>query len=348
MPFTIKPAQPINNRLLISIAGPQASGKTTSALRLATGIIQVSGGKICFIDTENKRALQYAGSFKFNHLELDPPFSPTRYDEAIRFAEKQGYGVNDVLIIDSMSHEHEGPGGVLEIHDEYMKSKNYNPKFNMLGWNHAKKGRKRLISYTLQRTPCHIILCFRAKQGLKEVEINGRTQYVNSGLEAIGADEYFYEMNFSLILPQGSMGKPDWSEKASRINEYNQSMQITKLLKNTTQISEETGAQLARMSSLNPAHLSQFVENNTDKKDIEEKTKNRASSILSKLKSCQVAGDLQLIMDDHKSDLEDIKAISTNTHDFIVSEYNARLKAIEYNGEEVKLLRVDMLKLEGM
>jgi len=170
MPFIIKPAKPINNRLLIAIAGPAGSGKTTSALRLATGITQVSGGKICFIDTENKRALQYAGAFEFNHLELDPPFSPSRYDEAIQFAEKQGYKEGDVIIVDSTSHEHDGPGGVLEIHDEYMKSKNNNPKFNMLGWNHAKKGRKRLIYCTLQRTPCHIILCFRAKQDLKLTE----------------------------------------------------------------------------------------------------------------------------------------------------------------------------------
>lgn len=252
MTYQIKPANPINNRLLIAIAGPQASGKTTSALRLATGIVKDTGGKICFIDTENKRALQYAGAFTFNHLELDPPFAPARYDEAIQFAENQGYGAGDVIIIDSMSHEHEGPGGVLEIHDEFMKSKNYNQKFNMLGWNHAKKGRKRLISYTLQRTHCNIILCFRAKQDLKEVQVNGKTQYVNGGLAAIGADEYFYEMNISFILPQGSMGKPDWTEKASRINEFGGDLPITNLLRNTVQISEETGMKLSEFSKAVP------------------------------------------------------------------------------------------------
>lgn len=322
MSFTIKPAQPINDRLLIAIAGPQASGKTTSALRLATGIVQATGGKICFIDTENKRALQYAGAFKFNHLELDPPFSPKRYDEAIQFAEQNGYGEGDVIIIDSMSHEHEGPGGVLEIHDEYMKSKDYNQKFNMLGWNHAKKDRKRLISYTLQRTPCHIILCFRAKQGLKEVQVNGKTNYVNTGLEAIGADEYFYEMKISLILPQGSMGKPDWSEKASRINEFGSEMPVTNLLKNTPQISEETGRKLAEFSQVRLDDPGSTPENKPE--TVEEKTKRVAGEIVRKLKTCEIAGDLQHIMDDYQDDLIDIKYNSQATHDYVIKEYDTR------------------------
>lgn len=330
MPFTIKPAQPINDRLLIAIAGPQASGKTTSALRLATGIVQATGGKICFIDTENKRALQYAGSFSFNHLELDPPFSPARYDEAIQFAENQGYGEGDVIIIDSMSHEHEGPGGVLEIHDEYMKSKNYNQKFNMLGWNHAKKGRKRLISYTLQRAPCHIIMCFRAKQGLKEAQVNGKTQYVNTGLEAIGADEYFYEMKISLILPQGSMGKPDWSEKASRINEFGAEMPVTNLLRNTPQISEETGRKLAEFSQAIPQGTTEktAIEPQKTEETVEERTKRIAGEVVRKLKVCEIAGDLEHIMADYQDDLADIKDNSQAAYDYVIKEYNTRLQAL--------------------
>lgn len=318
MSFIIKPAQPINNRLLIAIAGPQASGKTTSALRLATGIVQTTGGKICFIDTENKRALQYAASFKFNHLELDPPFSPKRYDEAIRFAEKNGYGAGDVIIIDSMSHEHEGPGGVLEIHDEYMKSKNYNQKFNMLGWNHAKKDRKRLISYTLQRTPCHIILCFRAKQDLKEVTVEGKTQYVNTGLAAIGADEYFYEMNICLILPQGSMGKPDWSERASRINEYGERLPITTLLKGTQQVSEDMGKQLAALSQVTLLEES-----------VEQKTRRIAAEIVRAISSTTDISDLDYIAEDYKDDLEKIKETSQATYKFVLEQYEMRRENLE-------------------
>lgn len=314
MAFHIKPAQPINDRLLIAIAGPQASGKTTSALRIATGITQVTGGKICFIDTENKRALKYAKAFNFNHLELDPPFSPDRYDEAVKFAENQGYGEGDVIIIDSMSHEHEGPGGVLEIHDQYLASKNYNPKFNMLGWNVAKKGRKRFISYRLQRTPCHIILCFRAKQDLKEQQVNGQTKYVNEGLAPIGADEYFYEMDISLILPLGSMGKPDWTEKNARINEFGQKKPLTELLHNTQQISEETGKKIAEISMIAPP-----VELTP-----EQKTRKLAGDIVRQISTCSDSGDLETVMVDREHDLEEIKKMSESTYQYVKDAYDKR------------------------
>ena len=313
----IKPAEPINNRLLIAIAGPQASGKTTSALRLATGITQQSGGKICFIDTENKRALQYASAFKFNHMELDPPFSPERYDEAVKYAEGAGYGEGDVIIIDSMSHEHEGPGGVLEIHDEYMKSKNYNQKFNMLGWNHAKKGRKRFISFSLQRTPCHIILCFRAKQGLKEVQVNGKTQYVNTGLEPIGADEYFYEMNISLILPQGSMGKPDWSEKSSRINEFGGDMPITKLLHNSGQISEEMGYRLAELSCAKYEPSEETI------------VKSKAQTVMNALKLAETADQVNNVWAAHADEIGFIESKNQTTFLFLERQRSLRKQALD-------------------
>jgi energy-coupling factor transporter ATP-binding protein EcfA2 len=319
MSFTIKPAKPINNRIIVSIAGPQASGKTTSALRLATGIVKATGGKICFIDTENKRALQYASAFVFNHLELDPPFSPKRYEEAIEFAEKQGYGEGDVIIIDSMSHEHEGPGGVLEIHAEYMKEKKYDQRFNMLGWNHAKKDRKRLISYTLSRTPCHVILCFRAKQGLKEVTVNGKTQYVNTGLERIGADEYSYEMNIALILPQGSMGKPDWSEKASRINEFGGEMPLTKLLRETEQITEETGRAIAEITSSKPQ------EENND----EQKIKSIARDVVQAIRKASDPTDLYMVMQDFSATIDQIKQTSESHYAFIIDQHDKMLSYLE-------------------
>lgn len=316
MTFTIKAATPINERLLIAIAGPAASGKTTSALRLATGITQATGGKICVIDTENKRALQYAAAFKFNHIELDAPFAPARYDEAVQFAEKNGYGEGDVIIIDSMSHEHEGPGGVLEIQDDFMKSKNYNQGFNLIAWNHAKKGRKRFIFNTLQRTSCHVILCFRAKEGLHEAQVNGKKEYIKTGLEPVGEEQYFYEMKISLVLPLGSMGKPDWTQKLSRINEFGGKMPITDLLKNRTQqISEETGKQLAQLTAVQePA------------KPVTEKTPEQklAGELLDLIKKAQIHGELQEIMEERFVDFEQIKENSQPAYDYLIQAYNKR------------------------
>jgi len=100
--------------LLIGLGGPSGSGKTFSALRLATGMQRVTGGEIYFIDTEARRALHYAEQFNFRHVEFKAPFSPLDYLAAIEFCVKKAAGV---VIVDSMSHEHEGPGGVLEWHE---------------------------------------------------------------------------------------------------------------------------------------------------------------------------------------------------------------------------------------
>jgi len=43
--------------LLIGLVGASGSGKTMSALRLATGIQRVSGGEIYYLDTEARRSL---------------------------------------------------------------------------------------------------------------------------------------------------------------------------------------------------------------------------------------------------------------------------------------------------
>lgn len=318
MPFIIKPAEPIDNRLLIAIAGPQASGKTTSALRLATGITQVTGGKVCLIDTENKRALRYAKDFKFNHMEFDPPFSPERYLEAIEAATKQGYGSGDVIIIDSMSHEHEGPGGVLEMHEEFLDKKagsdwKKREKLKFTAWIKPKKDRTRVIQMGLQRNRAHIILCFRAKEKVAMVKgRDNKTEVVNAGWQPIGGDEYFYEMDITMILPIGAQGKPDWSEKASRINEYGEG-DLKKLLHNTAQIGEETGKQIASISMVTTAMQT-----------TEQETKKSASNILRKIKDCLDAGDLFAIAEEHEADLAEIRKNSESAYNHVIKEYDAK------------------------
>src|ERR1035437_5127824 len=70
--FEVKKAEPINTYVRIALVGSAGSGKTFSALRLATGI----GGKIVLIDTENKRSLKYSKKFTFDQLDFQPPFNP--------------------------------------------------------------------------------------------------------------------------------------------------------------------------------------------------------------------------------------------------------------------------------
>lgn len=329
MAYVIKAAQPANSRIMMAIAGPAASGKTTSALRIAEGIVKVTGGRIVLADTEKKRALQYAKNFKFNHLEIDPPFSPENYDEAFQFIEKSGYGEGDVIIIDSMTHEHEGPGGVLEMHEEWiterLKRNNKNvddykerDKLNMLAWNFAKKGRKRFLYFTLQRTKCHVILCFRAKEKTLQVKVNNKTEYVNEGFQPIGADEYFYEMDITIVLPLGAAGKPDWTEKASRINEYGDGP-LKKLLHSTEQISQATGEGIARLCLVAPP----------TEETPEQKIKRLAGTLVRGIQNCKDLGDIESFTHEYNDDFEIVKAASQAAYDHIMGEKAKKISALE-------------------
>lgn len=324
MPFIIKPAQPINNRLLIAIAGPQSSGKTTSALRLATGITQVTSGKICLIDTENNRALRYAKDFDFNHMAFSPPFSPMRYLEAIEQAGNQGYGEGDVIIIDSTSHEHEGVGGVLEMHEDFLQKKCGNDygkreKLKFTAWIKPKQERTRTIQMGLQRSRAHIILCFRAKEKVAMVkDQSNKTQVVNAGWQPIGGDEYFYEMDITIMLPEAAMGKPDWTQPACRINEYGDGP-LKRLLHHTQQISEETGKGIAKLSLIQPPAP----------ETVEEKTKRMVKKIIDALKATNNSGDLHAVIEEADAELQEIKNNSQASYDHLLEEYNKLKKKFE-------------------
>jgi hypothetical protein len=331
MTFVIKAAEPIDNRLLIALGGPQASGKTTSALRLATGITRFTGGKIAIGDTEAKRALRYAKDFKFFHVPFDPPFSPARYLEIIQFFIAQGYGPGDVVILDSMSHEHEGTGGVLEMHEKFLEDKcgsdyGKREKLKFTAWIKPKAERTKAIVMGVQRAPFHLILCFRAKEKITMVKNNGKTEVVSAGLQPIGGDEYFFEMDITMILPEGSAGKPDWTEKASRINEIGEGP-LKKLLKSTEQISEETGIALARLSTVSdkvaPVPVSKPAEETP-----EQKTKRMAGDIVRALQKAKEPGDIDSVLHDYREDIEAVKAASQAAYDYVMTEKGVRMKAM--------------------
>jgi len=96
--------------LKILLGGSSGAGKTYSALRLATGIAKRSKGKIAAIDTENGRIRYYANEFEYDDMQLESPYTPEKFIEAIEDAVDNEY---NILIIDSISHEWEC---CLEIH----------------------------------------------------------------------------------------------------------------------------------------------------------------------------------------------------------------------------------------
>ena len=181
-------------RVLLFLAGVSGGGKTFTALQLAYGLAKGDGKKVGFLDTESGRGRLYADELPnpFLYAELQPPFSPARYVQAIN--EFAAAGV-EVLVIDSGSHEFEGIGGVQDIAEAG------NPK--LPNWNKAKGEHKRFMS-ALLASPMHVVLCLRAREKAKPEKqlVDGRekTVYVDLGLQPITEKNVMFEATVSLML----------------------------------------------------------------------------------------------------------------------------------------------------
>ena len=117
MTLQVRKASRQQARLKIGLAGPSGFGKTYSALLLARGLA-TSWEKVYVIDSENSSSEIYANEGvigEFNVIPLYPPYTPEIYIEAIKLAESEGA---EVIIIDSITHEWAGQGGILEIYDK--------------------------------------------------------------------------------------------------------------------------------------------------------------------------------------------------------------------------------------
>ncbi|UXS25626.1 AAA family ATPase [Agrobacterium tumefaciens] len=183
---------------LTSIAGPSGSGKTYSALLYARGLVGPEG-KIGFIDTENKRSRFYADvAGGFDVIDLDPPFTSGRYIEAIKAFEKAGY---PAIVVDSISHEWEGSGGVLEqaeVIEERTK------RAGLHCWQKPKAGHKKLMNELLQ-TRAHLIFCCRVKEKVVQAKgRDGKTEIINEGFVVVQEKSFIYEMTVSMMLEEGT------------------------------------------------------------------------------------------------------------------------------------------------
>jgi hypothetical protein len=256
--FEIKTANRSRVPILIGLIGPSGSGKTKSALRLATGIVRVTGGRIGVIDTEANRAKHYApkrgekadppSTFDFDHLEFKAPFSPLDYLDAVKSMVSSGV---TTVVVDSTSHEHEGPGGVLEWHDSLSRELAAKwrisfEKAQMSAWGEPKAARRRLLNEIVQM-PINVILCFRAKEKLEIV--TGKSP-IALGWMPIAGDEFVYEMTANMLLPPNSKGIPrllpsmEGEKQMAKIPDYFEAM-----IKSGKQIDEQMGEDMAKWAA---------------------------------------------------------------------------------------------------
>jgi hypothetical protein len=200
MSFTFRPAKRENTPLIVGVAGPTKSGKTYSAHRIAKGLAQ--GGPVAMLNAEGAKGHQYADEFDYLACDIEAPFSPERYTEALKAA----LAINPaVVIVDSVSHMHNGPGGMLEYHEAEKKRMGGSDKVNFTAWIKPKQAETDFI-YTLLGANCHVILCFRAKEKIKIVK---GAEPIELGWQPIASESIPFETIFTLMLPPGSKGVPD-------------------------------------------------------------------------------------------------------------------------------------------
>jgi len=251
MSYTFRKAVRERTPLLIGLVGPSGSGKTKSALRLAKGIQSIVGGKIAGIDTEARRMLHYADQFEFEHLDMKAPFGSLDYKTAIEGAIKLGA---KTVIVDSMSHEHEGAGGYLELHEaelDRMAGDNWDKrgKMTFTAWIKPSGNRRKLINFMLQ-ADCNFIFCFRAKEKLK---LEKGKDPKELGWQAIAGEEFVYEMLIRCLLPAGARGRPEWSPEAMALGVPKIADGVEAVFSEPAQLDEDIGARLAKWASGAPA-----------------------------------------------------------------------------------------------
>lgn len=179
-------------KIRLGLSAVSGGGKTYSALLIAYGMVG-DWSKIAVIDTENNSADLYAHLGDYNVIPLEAPYSPERYIEAINACKSAGM---ECVIIDSITHEWEGEGGVLNLADKIGGG--FQGAWKELTPRHE-KFKQAIIS-----APFHIITTVRRKQDYDIVkdEKTGKTKPVKVGLKEVTREGWEYELTVNLELDQ--------------------------------------------------------------------------------------------------------------------------------------------------
>jgi len=172
----------------IAIAGPAGAGKSWAAVRLALGLAD-EGQRVIVINTEHMSTQYLADMWDFDEISLTAPFTVEKYREAFQAAIAAGY---KVIVIDSISHEWAGPGGILE--EKAMLDKRGGNGYT--NWQEYKAKHGSFVEEVLA-AKAHVIVTMRSKMAYDLVEYTekGKTMKkpVKRGMEPIQIDGIEYE-----------------------------------------------------------------------------------------------------------------------------------------------------------
>ena len=178
------------------LTGPSGSGKSWSALELATGIARKCGSDIAYIGTEGDRDKLYAQkkskhgdyTFEYDLLQLTDPFNTDKYIAAINEAIDAGY---KIIIVDSLSAEWQWMN---DVHNKM-------PGNSFTNWGKLKPKHRELVDKILA-APAHIICCARGKDEWTMEDKNGKQVPKKVGLGSQTDKDISYEMMLSIQIDQ--------------------------------------------------------------------------------------------------------------------------------------------------
>jgi len=210
-------------KLKLGLSAISGGGKTYSSLLLAKGLVN-DWTKVAVIDTENASASLYSHLGEFNTIELNAPYTPERYIEAIKACENAEM---ECIIIDSITHEWDGKGGMLDIHSQMSGN-------SFTNWSSLTPRHQKFIDAILQ-SKCHIITTVRRKQDY-EMTLNekGKQTPVKIGLKEITREGFEYELTVNFNLDE----KHNCTASKDRTGLF--------MDKPFFQITEETGKQIIK------------------------------------------------------------------------------------------------------
>ena len=171
-------------KIKMALQGSAGSGKTMSALLLAKGLTNDNLSKVAIIDTENGSSDLYAHLGNYNVLNMQPPYTPEKYIQAIDICLEAGM---EVIIIDSISH----------CWDELLDFHSKLPGNSFTNWNKVTPRQKAFVDKILQ-SPAHFISTMRTKQDYVLNQKNGKYVPEKVGLKAVQRDGVEYE--FTLVF----------------------------------------------------------------------------------------------------------------------------------------------------
>ena len=180
----------------IALIGPSGSGKSFTALRLGTGYVKKLGGnkKIYYIDSEGGRGKYYANKFDYEYCEIAEPYSPENYIKLIN----EAVSCDDcgVLILDGISPEWSGKGGVLEQHANM-------PGNSYTNWAKLTPRHNKFVDKLLYAPVC-IITTVRGKDEYVLEDKNGKQVPKKVGVGGEQRGNFEYEMTVAFNIDQNT------------------------------------------------------------------------------------------------------------------------------------------------